>query len=95
MIVDALIVEGMIEAVGKGESTGGRFRLNGDGAAALAELWFGQPEVRGARDYIMAFVHEGLGAGIVFDRQVYRGAGGAAGEFGHMIIGREGPTACS
>ena len=68
---------------------------NDANGAALAELWFGQPEVRDARDFIMVIVHEGLGAGIVFDRQVYRGAGGAAGEFGHMIIGRQAPIACS
>ena len=77
-------------------ATGLRVSIDNDAnAAALAELWFGQPEVRDARDFIMVFVHEGLGAGIVFDRQVYRGAGGAAGEFGHMIIGRQAPTACS
>jgi predicted NBD/HSP70 family sugar kinase len=68
---------------------------NDANAAALAELWFGRQEVSEARDFIMLFVHEGLGAGIIFDRQIYRGAGGAAGEFGHMIIGREAPTACS
>lgn len=68
---------------------------NDANAAALAELWFGQSEVRDARDFIMVFVHEGLGAGVVFDRQVYRGSGGAAGEFGHMIIGRQAATACS
>jgi len=68
---------------------------NDANAAALAELWFGRPEVSEARDFIMVFVHEGLGAGIIFDRQVYRGAGGAAGEFGHMIIGQQAPTACS
>jgi len=77
-------------------ATGLRVSIDNDAnAAALAELWFGQPEVRDARDFILVFVHEGLGAGIVFDRQVYRGAGGAAGEFGHMIIGRQAPTACS
>jgi predicted NBD/HSP70 family sugar kinase len=77
-------------------ATGLRVSIDNDAnAAALAELWFGQPKVRDARDFIMVFVHEGLGAGIVFDRQVYRGAGGAAGEFGHMIIGRQAPTACS
>ena len=77
-------------------ATGLRVSIDNDAnAAALAELWFGQPEVRAARDFILVFVHEGLGAGIVFDRQVYRGAGGAAGEFGHMIIGRQAPTACS
>ncbi len=68
---------------------------NDANAAALAELWFGRPEVSESRDFIMVFVHEGLGAGIVFDRQIYRGASGAAGEFGHMIIGQQAPTACS
>ena len=48
-----------------------------------------------ARDFIMVFIAEGVGAGIIFDRQVYRGEGGAAGEFGHMIIGDRAPVPCS
>jgi predicted NBD/HSP70 family sugar kinase len=79
-----------------GAATGLRVSIDNDAnAAALAELWFGQQEVREARDFISVFVHEGLGAGIVFDRQIYHGEGGAAGEFGHMIIGRQAPIACS
>ena len=68
---------------------------NDANAAALAELWFGRPEVSGARDFIMVLVAEGIGTGIVFDGQIYRGERGAAGEFGHMIIGPHGPAACS
>jgi predicted NBD/HSP70 family sugar kinase/predicted transcriptional regulator len=68
---------------------------NDANAAALAELWFGRPEVSEPRDFIMVLVAEGIGTGIVFDRQVYRGERSAAGEFGHMIVGQEGPVACS
>jgi predicted NBD/HSP70 family sugar kinase len=62
---------------------------------ALAELWFGRPEIRQVRDFIMILVEEGLGTGIVFDGQVYHGVVGAAGEFGHMIIGHNAPIACA
>src|SRR5215207_1322644 len=68
---------------------------NDANAAALAELWFGRPEVSGARDFILALVAEGIGTGIVFDGQIYRGERGAAGEFGHMIVGQGAPVACS
>ena len=68
---------------------------NDANAAALAELWFGRPEVRDVRDFMMVLVEEGLGTGVVFDGQVYRGVGGAAGEFGHMTIGRDAPVACA
>lgn len=68
---------------------------NDANAVALAELWFGRPEVCDARDFIMVFVAEGVGTGIIFDGQVYRGERGAAGEFGHMIVGSGAPVACS
>ncbi|HEY0080254.1 MAG TPA: ROK family transcriptional regulator [Pyrinomonadaceae bacterium] len=68
---------------------------NDANAAALAELWFGRPEVSEARDFIMVLVAEGIGTGIVFDGQIYRGERGAAGEFGHMIVGQSAPVACS
>jgi predicted NBD/HSP70 family sugar kinase len=68
---------------------------NDANAAALAELWFGRPEIREVRDFIMVLVEEGVGAGIVFDGQVYRGKSGAAGEFGHMTIGEGAPVACA
>jgi predicted NBD/HSP70 family sugar kinase len=68
---------------------------NDANAAALAELWFGRPEVREVRNFVMILVEEGLGTGIVFDGQVYHGEGGAAGEFGHMTIGSNAPVACA
>src|SRR5947209_7026425 len=68
---------------------------NDANAAALAELWFGRPEIREVRDFIMVLIEEGVGTGIVFDGQVYRGKSGAAGEFGHMTIGQDAPVACA
>ena len=68
---------------------------NDANAAALAELWFGRPEIREVRDFILVLVEEGVGTGIVFDGQVYRGEGGTAGEFGHMTIGSGAPVECA
>jgi predicted NBD/HSP70 family sugar kinase len=68
---------------------------NDANAAALAELWFGRPEIREVRDFIIVLVEEGVGTGIVFDGQVYRGRSGAAGEFGHMTIGHDAPVTCA
>ncbi|MDT4895302.1 MAG: hypothetical protein QOH25_379 [Acidobacteriota bacterium] len=68
---------------------------NDANAAALAELWFGRPEVSQIRDFVMVLVAEGIGTGIVFDGQIYKGQYSAAGEFGHMIIGQGAPVACS
>ena len=79
-----------------GQATGLPVRIDNDAnAAALAELWFGRPEIREVRDFIMVLVEEGLGTGLVFDGQVYHGEGGAAGEFGHMTIGAGAPVACA
>lgn len=85
-------------AVGPGvrEATGLPVIVDNDAnAVALAELWFGRPEVREVRDFIMVLVESGLGTGVVFDGQVYRGELGAAGEFGHMTIGEDAPIACA
>ncbi|MDX6305375.1 MAG: hypothetical protein QOI77_2344 [Blastocatellia bacterium] len=68
---------------------------NDANAVGLAELWFGRPEVRDARDFIFVLVADGVGTGIIFDGQVYRGMRGAAGEFGHMIVGSDAPVPCS
>ena len=68
---------------------------NDANAAAQAELWFGRPEIREVRDFILVLVEDGVGTGIVFDGQVYRGESGAAGEFGHMTIGQGAPVACA
>lgn len=78
------------------QSTGLPVTIDNDAnAVALAELWFGRPEVRDARDFIFVLVADGVGTGIIFDGQVYRGVRGAAGEFGHMIVGSNAPVPCS
>ncbi len=46
-------------------------------------------------NFITVLVAEGIGTGIIFDGQVYRGNKGAAGEFGHMIVGGNAPVECS
>ena len=47
------------------------------------------------RDFILVLIENGIGTGIVFDGQIYRGKGGIAGEFGHMTIGNDAPVACA
>jgi predicted NBD/HSP70 family sugar kinase len=68
---------------------------NDANAIALAELWFGEEKIRKVKNFITVLVAEGIGTGIVFDGQVYRGERGAAGEFGHMIVGENAPVECS
>lgn len=68
---------------------------NDTNASALAELWLGRPEISDVRDFVVVLIHSGIGTGIVFDGQLYRGKGGVAGEFGHMTIGSNAPVACA
>lgn len=78
------------------EQTGARVVIENDAnAVALAELWFGNDEIKRMRNFIMVFVAEGIGTGIIIDGQVYRGENGAAGEFGHMFVGGDAPVDCS
>lgn len=77
-------------------ATGLPVKIDNDAnAAALAELWFGRPEISAVRDFILVLIENGIGTGIVFDGQIYRGKGGIAGEFGHMTIGSNAPVACA
>ncbi|MEJ7861352.1 MAG: ROK family transcriptional regulator [Pyrinomonadaceae bacterium] len=70
------------------EATGLPVTVDNDAnAVALADLWFGMPEVHNIKNFASLLVAEGIGTGIIFDGQIYRGNKGAAGEFGHMIIG--------
>lgn len=56
---------------------------------AVAEKWAGDAHT--ARDFVTLSVGRGIGLGIVVDRSLYRGAHGASGEFGHMIVEPGGP----
>lgn len=78
------------------DKTGLRVTIDNDAnAIALAESWFGDEINRTNRNFITVLVAEGIGTGIIFDGQVYRGDKGAAGEFGHMIVGENAPVLCS
>ncbi len=78
------------------EATGLPVKVENDtNAAALAELWLGRPEISNVRDFILVLIDNGIGTGVVFDGQLYRGKGGIAGEFGHMTIGSGAPIACA
>ncbi|HMK96522.1 MAG TPA: ROK family transcriptional regulator [Acidimicrobiales bacterium] len=60
-------------------------------ALTVAEQWFGRG--RGVDDFVVVYAGEYVGAGIVVEGIVYRGAGGAAGELGHLPVQGE-PTTC-
>lgn len=57
--------------------------------AALGELHFGAG--RGCQHMVCVFVGTGIGAGIVAQGHLYRGAHGLAGEVGHTSIAWDGP----
>jgi glucokinase len=61
---------------------------NDANAAAYGELQVGI--ARGLRDLFCVWIGSGIGAGIIIDGRIYRGATGFAGEFGHMTIDPEG-----
>jgi N-acetylglucosamine repressor len=44
-----------------------------------------------ADNYIVITVGRGIGMGIVINGQIYRGKGGGAGEFGHLVVNQDGP----
>jgi predicted NBD/HSP70 family sugar kinase len=56
---------------------------------ALAEHWWG--EGRGRTDFAYIKVATGVGAGVIINGDIYRGAGGIAGEIGHTAIDPNGP----
>jgi predicted NBD/HSP70 family sugar kinase len=58
----------------------------------IAEQWFGAG--RDVDHFATVVVGYGIGAGLVTNRQLYRGAIGAAGEFGHSVVHPDGPL-CS
>lgn len=57
-------------------------------AVALAEKWFGAGQAHD--DFVVVEVSEGIGAGFVNDRRLFKGAGQYAGEIGHLTIEPEG-----
>jgi predicted NBD/HSP70 family sugar kinase len=61
--------------------------------AAMAELWEGT--ARGLSDVLYVSGEIGVGAGIIVSGELFRGAQGFGGEFGHMTLDPDGrPCAC-
>jgi len=55
--------------------------------AALGEMWFGAG--KDVQDLVTVYIGTGIGAGVVIDGALYRGAHQAAGEIGYLLPGRE------
>ncbi len=58
-------------------------------ACALAEWRWGAG--RGARSMVFLTFGTGMGAGLILDGRLYRGASGMAGEVGHVRLAADGP----
>lgn len=68
-------------------------RLENDAnAGALAEWLFGAG--RGRRNMVYLTMGTGVGGGLIIDGRLYRGAGGDAGEVGHMRVVHQGGPRC-
>jgi glucokinase len=63
---------------------------NDANAGALAEWRFGAG--RGLQNLVFLTFGTGLGAGLILDGRLYRGASGLAGEVGHIRLADDGPV---
>jgi glucokinase len=66
-----------------------RYLGNDADCAAVCEHRIGAG--RGFHDLVMVTLGTGIGGGIILDDRLVRGAHGAAGEFGHMVVDLDGP----
>jgi predicted NBD/HSP70 family sugar kinase len=67
-----------------------RVELENDAnACLLSELWFGH--VDGLRNVVLIAISEGVGTAILAEGRLISGAGGLAGEFGHICVESSGP----
>lgn len=55
----------------------------------LAEKLFGSGQ--GMQQFLVITLGRGIGLGVVINNQLFRGAGGGAGELGHTVISVDGP----
>lgn len=62
---------------------------NDANAAAIGELIFGAGKKYGS--FVMVTLGTGVGGGIVYDKKIFRGEIGGAGEIGHVCIDPNGP----
>ena len=63
-------------------------------AGALAELYFGVGKKRPVLQHLIFLTFgTGIGAGLIVNRRVFRGASDTAGEIGHWRLAEDGPLA--
>lgn len=60
-------------------------------ACALARMWANSGREKAPQNFVYLTVSDGVGTAIVVRGEVIRGAGGTAGEFGHVPISIVGP----
>jgi len=65
------------------------FLVNDASAAALGEHRYGAG--RGVKNLVLFTLGTGIGGGIIINNELYLGAVGSAGEFGHMTVAADGP----
>ncbi|MFN0009220.1 MAG: ROK family protein [Planctomycetota bacterium] len=63
---------------------------NDANAAAIGEHWAGAG--RGESDLLMVTLGTGVGGGFILGGELYSGAGGMAGEVGHVVVDPAGPA---
>jgi glucokinase-like ROK family protein len=62
---------------------------NDANAGAIAEKWWGQGQAFTNLAYVK--LGTGVGGGLILHGEIYRGAGGTAGEIGHTTVDSDGP----
>jgi predicted NBD/HSP70 family sugar kinase len=82
---DIPVVEALAERLGRDLPLAADNEAN---LAALAELREGAG--RGLRDFVHVSGEVGIGAGVILDGELFRGAHGFGGEFGHLTVEAEG-----
>jgi predicted NBD/HSP70 family sugar kinase len=80
--------QGLVEAVQRELGTNTAFE-NDVNLAAMGERWRGLG--RDVDDFVYLHVGTGVGLGLVFDGELFRGASGAAGEIAYLPIGTPDP----
>jgi len=58
-------------------------------SSAICENWVGS--CKGINNFVCINIKSGVGSGIFADGRLYRGAGGSAGEVGHIAVDENGP----
>ncbi|MDX2129447.1 MAG: ROK family protein [Chloroherpetonaceae bacterium] len=88
-----VVLRDKLTTLGSATMIGNSFKIlseNDANAAALGEAFFGAG--KNLHHFVMITLGTGVGGGIIWNRKVFRGANGAAGELGHITIDYTSPT---